>query len=112
MRDGENDNFVFPHQVDNREGKLLGKHALSLRKASSFSKYIGCGRKRCLAALVLTDSLKNLGVPSGLDFWRGPFLQRLKESLRKRRPLFRREVARTRRQLSKQTGHKHSPLDN
>jgi hypothetical protein len=27
MRDGEYDNFVFPNQVDNREGKLLGKHA-------------------------------------------------------------------------------------
>src|SRR5665647_611460 len=27
MRDGEYDNFVFPNQIDNREGKLLGKHA-------------------------------------------------------------------------------------
>ena len=29
MRDGEYDNFVFANQVDNREGKLLGKHASS-----------------------------------------------------------------------------------
>ena len=29
MRDGEYDNFVFPNQIDNREGKLLGKHASS-----------------------------------------------------------------------------------
>jgi hypothetical protein len=47
---------------------------LSLCKAASFSKYISRRRKYCLAALVLGDSLENFCIPSGLDFWRGPFL--------------------------------------
>jgi len=42
MRDGENDNFVFPHQVDNREGKLLGKHASSSMLVQRPSKWQRC----------------------------------------------------------------------
>ena len=42
MRDGENDNFVFPHQVDNREGKLFGKHA-----SSSMLVWRSSQRQRC-----------------------------------------------------------------
>jgi len=42
MRDRENDNFVFPHQVDNREGELLEKDA-----PSSMFVRSPCKRQRC-----------------------------------------------------------------
>ena len=42
MRDGEYDNSVFPNQVNNREGELLGKHA-----SSSMLVWRPSERQRC-----------------------------------------------------------------